>query len=238
APARRRTARSSREAPGTCSGGRRSRRRARARWPRSRRAAPRGWAEPGLLAAVRRRASGDPVRVGSGSGRGGHQERCGVSPVGRHELRKNTTAGRSGSAPSFEGAIWLGWGSPPEGAAMAETRDPQETDDPQQPEAVVAPVSAGEHLGAQPVVPEVDEGEVVDDVERPVLVEPTTVEPVASEPAPAEPIAPVATPIPPAAPAGPTAPDTSGREVVYVQAPTPPAARGNRGFGVLISLLG
>lgn len=131
---------------------------------------------------------------------------------------------------------------------MAETREPQETDDPQQPEAVVAPVSAGEHLGAQPVVPEVDEGEVVDDVERPVLVEPTTVEPiaaepvtvepVASEPAPAEPIAPVAAPIPPAAPAGPAAPDASGREVVYVQAPTPPAARGNRGFGVLISLLG
>src|SRR5690606_8688190 len=44
---------------------------------------------------------------------------------------------------------------------------------------------------------------------------------------------------PVAAPAAPaTAASAAPREVVYVETPTPPAPRNNRGFGVLISLLG
>ncbi|MBN9140681.1 MAG: hypothetical protein J0H23_07630 [Micrococcales bacterium] len=105
---------------------------------------------------------------------------------------------------------------------MAEPTEPQS---PVEPDAtaepvVVEPVSASEHLGVEPDVPEVDEAEVVDDVAVPVVVEPVAV----VEPVTAEPVAPVA-PEPP-------------REVVYVQAPTPPKLRHNRGFGVLISLLG
>ncbi|MFT4283743.1 MAG: hypothetical protein QM598_02785 [Protaetiibacter sp.] len=107
---------------------------------------------------------------------------------------------------------------------MAEPTEPQS---PVEPDAtaepvVVEPVSASEHLGVEPDVPEVDEAEVVDDVAVPVVVEP---EPVAAvEPVTAEPVVPVVA--------------ESPREVVYVQAPTPPKPRQNRGFGVLISLLG
>ena len=95
---------------------------------------------------------------------------------------------------------------------------------------VVEPVSAGGHVGVEPVVPELDDDEVVDDVAQPVTVEPVAptqvVEPVAVAPA----VAPVATPY--------ASSDAASREVVYVQAPTPPPIRHNRGFGVLISLLG
>lgn len=136
---------------------------------------------------------------------------------------------------------------------MAEPTEPQESADPQQPEPIVEPVSAAEHVGVEPVVPEVDDDVVIDDVADPVTVEPVVLEPVTAEPVTAEPVAaepvtaepvaaePVAAePVAPVyAPAAPAAPDAaSAREVVYVQAPTPPAPRGNRGFGVLISLLG
>ncbi|AYF97586.1 hypothetical protein [Protaetiibacter intestinalis] len=90
--------------------------------------------------------------------------------------------------------------------------NPTEPQTPLEPEPV-EPVAASEHLGVEPVVPEVDEAEVVDDVAEPVVVEP---------------VAPAAVPLA----------DPSPREVVYVQAPTPPAPRGNRGFGVLISIIG
>ncbi|TPX00720.1 hypothetical protein FJ656_31345, partial [Schumannella luteola] len=106
---------------------------------------------------------------------------------------------------------------------MAEPTDPNT---PTEPEVVapatVEPVSAAEHVGVDPVVPEVDEAEVVDDVAEPVVVEP-------------EPVVVTAEPVVEAAPA---AVPVEAREVVYVQAPTPPTARHNRGFGVLISLLG
>jgi hypothetical protein len=103
---------------------------------------------------------------------------------------------------------------------MAEPTEPQEPVEPATAEPV-APVSAAGHVGALPVVPEVDEAEPV--TVEPVA-EPVTVEPVAE---PAVVAAPVA-----------VAPESAPREVVYVQAPTPPAPRHNRGFGVLISLLG
>jgi len=108
---------------------------------------------------------------------------------------------------------------------MAEPTDPQ---DPAERDALpVEPVSASEHVGAEPVVPEVDDDEVVDDVAEPVLVDRSvdTAEPVTAEPVTGEPVT-------------QTVPATTPREVVYVQAPTPPAPRHNRGFGVLISLLG
>jgi hypothetical protein len=101
-----------------------------------------------------------------------------------------------------------------------------------------APVSATEHVGVDPVVPEVDDDEVVD-VERPVTVEPVVAEPVqpfVAEPAVTAPPPPASAPPASAPPA--SAPVDAAREVVYVQAPTPPAPRHNRGFGVLISLLG
>jgi hypothetical protein len=104
---------------------------------------------------------------------------------------------------------------------MAEPTDPQTQPDATPEPVVVEPVSAAEHVGVEPDVPEVDEAEVVDDVAEPVVVEPVTVEPVTAEPVvEAVPVAEVP------------------REVVYVQAPTPPAPRHNRGFGVLISIIG
>ena len=120
---------------------------------------------------------------------------------------------------------------------MAEPTEPNTSDEP----VVVEPVPAGEHVGVEPVVPDVDEDEVVDDVAEPVTVEPEYVEPVVVEPEVVEPAyvepvvvaAPVAT-----APVVSEAEAAAAREVVYVQAPTPPPARNNRGFGVLISLLG
>ncbi len=132
---------------------------------------------------------------------------------------------------------------------MADPTDPQSPADPDAtPEPVVVePVSASGHLGVEPDVPavaEVDEAEVVDDVAEPVVVdevaEPVVVDEVVEEevvvvepepeptPVAPEPVAPV--PVVPVSEAP--------REVVYVQAPTPPRERGNRGFGVLISLLG
>lgn len=110
---------------------------------------------------------------------------------------------------------------------MAEPTEPTAADEP----VVVEPVSAGDHVGVEPVVPEVDDDEVVDDVAEPVTVEPVVVEPVAAEQVA---VAPVAV----AAPAVSEAEAAAAREVVYVQAPTPPPVRHNRGFGVLISLLG
>lgn len=116
---------------------------------------------------------------------------------------------------------------------MAEPTDPHNPDEP----VVVEPVSASGHVGVEPVVPEIDDDEVVDDVAEPVTVEPVVVEPEAvyepePEPEP-QPVVPVV-----AAPVVSEQDAAAAREVVYVQAPTPPAARGNRGFGVLISLLG
>jgi hypothetical protein len=123
---------------------------------------------------------------------------------------------------------------------MAQPTEPTDSSEPVVAETVepVSPVSATEHVGVDPVVPEVDDDEVVDDVERPVTVEPVVAEPVVVEPAGVEPtaVAPVAAA--PAAPASDAAAAAAAREVVYVQAPTPPAPRHNRGFGVLISLLG
>jgi len=111
------------------------------------------------------------------------------------------------------------------------------------------PVSAADHVGVDPVVPEADDDEVVDDVAHPVTVEPVTAEPVTAPAEPdvaqsAEPF--VAEPLVAAPPARAASADeasaaaaaAAAREVVYVQAPTPPAPRQNRGFGVLISLLG
>jgi len=116
---------------------------------------------------------------------------------------------------------------------MADPTEPQNPDEP----VVVEPVPAAGHLGVDPVVPEVDDDEVIDDVAEPVTVEPVVVEevaePVVAEPVVAEPVGPVV-----AAPAMTEAEAAAAREVVYVQAPTPPPARHNRGFGVLISLLG
>lgn len=108
---------------------------------------------------------------------------------------------------------------------MPEATDPQTQPDAASEPVVVEPVSAAEHVAVEPDVPEPDEAEVVDDVAEPVTVEPVTVEPVTVEP------------VPVSAPADPAA-AAAAREVVYVQAPTPPAPRHNRGFGVLISLLG
>jgi len=93
-----------------------------------------------------------------------------------------------------------------------------DTSDPQEPVQPTAPVPASGHLGAEPVVPE-------------VAAPPA--EPAASAEPPAEPVA-AAEPVAETAVLAPAA----SREVVYVQAPTPPPARHNRGFGVLISLLG
>src|SRR6187431_2769438 len=124
---------------------------------------------------------------------------------------------------------------------MAEPTEPNSSDEP----VVVEPVSAGEHVGVEPVVPEVDDHEVVDDVVEPVTVEPEYVEPVVVEPEVVEPqvvapvpVAPVAAAPVVAAPVVGAADAAAAREVVYVQAPTPPPARNNRGFGVLVSLLG
>jgi len=88
------------------------------------------------------------------------------------------------------------------------------TSEPVEPLQPAAPVAAAEHVGAEPALPELDDQEVVDEVAAPVPLEPVqtgeAVDPGYS----------------------------AVREVVYVQAPTPPAPRHNRGFGVLISLLG
>ncbi|PZQ90458.1 MAG: hypothetical protein DI534_04425 [Leifsonia xyli] len=112
---------------------------------------------------------------------------------------------------------------------MADPTDPQT---PAEPETVT-PVSAAGHLGAEPVVPELvtpeaDDAEVVDDVASPVVTAPVVPVPAEPEPEPA----PAPVPVVAAVAAEPP------REVVYVQAPTPPKSRHNRGFGVLISLLG
>jgi len=117
---------------------------------------------------------------------------------------------------------------------MAEPTEPQNPDEP----VVVEPVPAAAHLGVDPVVPEVADDAAVDDVAEPVVVEPVTVEPVTVEPVTAEPV--VAEPVVPvvAAPVVSEADAAAAREVVYVQAATPPPTRHNRGFGVLISLLG
>ena len=126
---------------------------------------------------------------------------------------------------------------------MAQPTEPTDSSEPVVAETVepASPVSATEHVGVDPVVPEVDDDEVVDDVERPVTVEPVVaepvvVEPVVAEPAIAEPASPA--PVAPASDTSAAAAAAAAREVVYVQAPTPPAPRHNRGFGVLISLLG
>jgi len=61
-------------------------------------------------------------------------------------------------------------------------------------------------------------------------VEPATAEPAAVEPATAEPAA---------AATGDAAPaDSAGQQVVYVETPVPPRARGNRVVGVLLAILG
>src|SRR6478736_4833971 len=116
---------------------------------------------------------------------------------------------------------------------MAEPTEPKPAEEP----VVAEPISAGGHVGVEPVVPELDDDEVVDDVAAPVTVEPVVAEPVVVESGAAETqvLAPAAVPVA----ASPYASaDAASREVVYVQAPTPPPARHNRGFGVLISLLG
>ncbi len=132
---------------------------------------------------------------------------------------------------------------------MAQPTEPTDSSEPVEAEVVepTSPVAAAEHVGVDPVVPEVDDDEVVDDVERPVTVEPVAEQPVVAEPAEQPVAAPVVQPAQPilgeplvTAPPAPSTPGAPGaaREVVYVQAPTPPAPRQNRGFGVLISLLG
>lgn len=110
-------------------------------------------------------------------------------------------------------------------------------DDAAAPDLVEADVV--EPVTAEPVLVEpVDEPVTVE----PVLVEPVTVEPVTVEPVAAAPVA--AAPLAPPPPAPTSASGhvavqpTPPREVVYLQAPTPPAARHNRGFGVLISFIG
>lgn len=124
---------------------------------------------------------------------------------------------------------------------MAEPTEPQESAEPQQPDPVTEPVPASEHLGVEPVVPVVEGAEPV--TAEPVVAEPVSAEPVTAEPV-AEPV--VAEPVvaepgaaqPVAAEPVVAQPVSAPREVVYVEAPTPPAPRNNRGFGVLISLLG
>jgi hypothetical protein len=115
---------------------------------------------------------------------------------------------------------------------MAEPTEPQEPVEPSTESA--SPVSAAEHVGVEPVVPEVDDDEVVDDAAQPVTVEPVVAEPITAEPVTAQPY--TAEPVLVAPDAAAAA--AAAREVVYVQAPTPPPLRHNRGFGVLISLLG
>lgn len=122
---------------------------------------------------------------------------------------------------------------------MADPTEPQNPDEP----VVVEPVPAAGHVGVEPVVPEVDDDEVVDDVAEPVTVEPVVVESVTAEPVVetvADPVTvePVAVAPVVASPYVSEAEAAAAREVVYVQAPTPPAPRHNRGFGVLISLIG
>jgi hypothetical protein len=114
---------------------------------------------------------------------------------------------------------------------MAEPTEPQEPVEPSTEST--SPVSAAEHVGVEPVVPEVDDDEVVDDAAQPVTVEPVVAEPITAEPVTAQPY--TAEPVLVAPDAAAAA---AAREVVYVQAPTPPPLRHNRGFGVLISLLG
>ncbi|TXK19145.1 hypothetical protein [Homoserinibacter sp. GY 40078] len=118
---------------------------------------------------------------------------------------------------------------------MAEPTDPTPADDttpasPASPAATPSPESP-----ESPVSP----------VEPEPLVEPAPVEAPAEPVVVADPVAgPAAEPVAEPAPSTDTAapvvvpPPASAREVVYVQAPEPPAPRHNRGFGVLISLLG
>jgi hypothetical protein len=98
--------------------------------------------------------------------------------------------------------------------------------------ALVAPDLNAPVAPDAPVVPE-----------APVaLVEPAPVEAVAADSVPAEVVSaelpPVAfAPVPPIVPVAPVPPVAPAQQVVYVQAPRPFAAKGNRGFGVLIALL-
>ncbi|TQL41914.1 hypothetical protein FB562_2500 [Homoserinimonas aerilata] len=86
--------------------------------------------------------------------------------------------------------------------------------EPEEPAAVTAgPAFAP----APPAVPEAS-----------VVAEPVVAEPVAVEPTSAQDV------IPPAEPA----PSAVTPQTIYVQTPTPPRKKGNRGFGVLFALLG
>lgn len=102
---------------------------------------------------------------------------------------------------------------------MAESTEPSE---PTESTAEVAPVEP-----APEPVPEPSVEPSVEPVAAPSVApvaEPTAEDPPAQIPAP-----PLPTPLPTPA---------SAREVVYVQAPTPPTPRHNRGFAVIISVLG
>lgn len=117
---------------------------------------------------------------------------------------------------------------------MAEPTEPQVPAEAPAPE----PVAAAEHVGVDPVVPataepEVVEAELVEEAAPSQPAPPVMAPPVMASPVTAEPVAPA-----PDAAAAAAAAAQAAREVVYVQAPTPPAPRHNRGFGVLISLLG
>ncbi len=68
--------------------------------------------------------------------------------------------------------------------------------------------------------------------------EPAPVEPETStEQVPAADEAPTTEPPAPVAPAAPAPPAEPEQRAIYVQAPTPPRPRGNRGFGVLVGLI-
>ena len=108
----------------------------------------------------------------------------------------------------------------------AETVEPQAAVVTPEPElATPEPVAPAEVLEPAPAAP------------TEVLATPAPV-PVPPAPAPTAstpPVLPTPVPAPAAVALQPAAPP---REVVYVQAPVPPTARHNRGFGVLISVIG
>jgi len=111
------------------------------------------------------------------------------------------------------------------------------------------PVAASDHVAPEPEVPAVDDAPVDDAPldQAPVTAEPPAVdepaEPTADEAAVTTPAAPaIAEPIEPTAPVAeptpaPTPAPAPYAGATYLQTPTPPKKRGNRGLGILIAVL-
>ncbi|QEO09218.1 hypothetical protein [Protaetiibacter larvae] len=124
---------------------------------------------------------------------------------------------------------------------MSEPSEPTETptDDTSATPAAGADAAPEPVALVEPVAAPVEAGPVEAGPAESAAAE-SAAESVAAESAPVETAPLVAEPVEAPAAVAPTALPTpaSAREVVYVQAPTPPAARHNRGFGALISVLG